>query len=187
VERISQLLGGVDLEQREVRTALGQERSSASGSRSATDGVPNHAWTRQVRRPHLIQHVEHCPFGEAARQRYSNLCSAGPDKSEHTPRQSGQAAGEGTARNVSWLHSATSLWTLGLMSILYLREVPAEVIERLTRLAERKHASVSAVAVRELAEATRRADDPVRLAALPDTDIPVDAVIDALDAGRADR
>ncbi|KGH45524.1 antitoxin [Modestobacter caceresii] len=73
------------------------------------------------------------------------------------------------------------------MPILYLRNVPAEVIERLTRLAEREHASVSAVAIRELAEATRRADNPVRLAALPDTDIAVTDVIDALDGGRADR
>lgn len=73
------------------------------------------------------------------------------------------------------------------MATLYLRNVPAEVIERLTRLAEREHASVSAVAVRELAEVSRRADNPARLAALPSTGISVDEVVDALDAGRADR
>jgi hypothetical protein len=38
---------------------------------------------------------------------------------------------------------------------LHLGSVPAEVIERLTRLAEREHASVSAVAVRELADVSR--------------------------------
>jgi hypothetical protein len=73
------------------------------------------------------------------------------------------------------------------MPTLYLRNVPAEVIERLSRLAEREHASVSAVAVRELADASRRADNPALLAALPDTGIAVDDVVDALDAGRADR
>ncbi len=73
------------------------------------------------------------------------------------------------------------------MPTLYLRNVPADVIERLTRLAEREHASVSAVAVRELADASRRADNPARLAALPDTGIAVDHVIEALDAGRAGR
>ncbi len=73
------------------------------------------------------------------------------------------------------------------MPTLYLRNVPADVIERLTRLAEREHASVSAVAVRELADVSRRADNPARLAALPDTGIAVDHVIEALDAGRAGR
>jgi hypothetical protein len=73
------------------------------------------------------------------------------------------------------------------MPTLYLRNVPTEVIERLSRLAEREHASVSAVAVRELADASRRADNPTLLAALPNTDIALDDVVDALDAGRADR
>ncbi len=73
------------------------------------------------------------------------------------------------------------------MPTLYLRNVPDEVIERLSRLAEQEHASVSAVAVRELADASRRADNPVLLAALPDTGIAVDDVVDAVDGGRADR
>ena len=73
------------------------------------------------------------------------------------------------------------------MPTLYLRNVPAEVIERLARLAEREHASVSAVAVRELADVSRRADNPRLLAALPDTDIPLDEIVGAVDAGRADR
>ena len=73
------------------------------------------------------------------------------------------------------------------MPTLYLRNVPAEVIERLSRLAEREHTSVSAVAVRELADASRRADNPALLAALPDTGIAVDDVVDAVDAGRANR
>jgi hypothetical protein len=73
------------------------------------------------------------------------------------------------------------------MPTLYLRNVPADVMERLTRLAQQEHTSVSAVAVRELADVSRRADNPARLAALPDTDIAVDDVIEALDAGRAGR
>jgi plasmid stability protein len=73
------------------------------------------------------------------------------------------------------------------MPTLYLRNVPDEVIERLERLAAREHASVSAVAVRELADASRRADNPTVLASLPDTGISLDEVVDALDRGRAGR
>ena len=73
------------------------------------------------------------------------------------------------------------------MPTLYLRNVPAEVIERLTRLADREHTSVSALAVRELADVSRRADNPALLAALPDSGIGVDVVLDALDAGRTER
>ena len=73
------------------------------------------------------------------------------------------------------------------MPTLYLRNVPAEVVERLTRLAEQEHASVSAVAVRELSDVSRRVDNPARLAALPDTGIGVEEVVDALERGRAQR
>jgi hypothetical protein len=73
------------------------------------------------------------------------------------------------------------------MPTLYLRNVPVEVIERLTRMAEQEHASVSAVAVRELSDVSRRADNPTLLAALPDTGLSLEDVVDALDAGRADR
>jgi hypothetical protein len=73
------------------------------------------------------------------------------------------------------------------MPTLYLRNVPAEVIERLTRLAEREHTSVSAVAVRELSDVSRRADNPALLAALPDTGVGLDDIVDAVDAGRTDR
>ena len=73
------------------------------------------------------------------------------------------------------------------MPTLYLRNVPDEVIERLARLAEQENASVSAVAVRELSDVSRRAENPAQLAALPDTAISVDAVVEALDAGRTER
>ncbi|HEY9351581.1 MAG TPA: hypothetical protein VIP75_12885 [Acidothermales bacterium] len=47
-----------------------------------------------------------------------------------------------------------------------MRSVPDEVVERLQRLADRDASSLSAVAVRELTEVTRRADNA--LGALPD-------------------
>ncbi|HJY25627.1 MAG TPA: antitoxin [Actinomycetes bacterium] len=52
------------------------------------------------------------------------------------------------------------------MRTLYMRSVPDEVVERLQRLADRDASSLSAVAVRELTEVTRRADNA--LGALPD-------------------
>ena len=73
------------------------------------------------------------------------------------------------------------------MATLYLRNVPDDVIERLRRLAEHESTSVSAVAVRELSEATRDVDNPALLAALPDLGVPTSVVVDALDAERAAR
>jgi hypothetical protein len=73
------------------------------------------------------------------------------------------------------------------MPTLYLRNVPADVIERLERLAARERASVSAVAVRELSDASRRADNPTLLAALPNTDVGIEEVVEALEGGRTDE
>jgi hypothetical protein len=73
------------------------------------------------------------------------------------------------------------------MRTLYLRNVPDEVLKRLERLAEREKTSVSAVAIRELAEASRRADNPALLGALPDLNIDAAALVDDLDAERAAR
>ncbi|MGQ0779337.1 MAG: hypothetical protein ACT4NY_33805 [Pseudonocardiales bacterium] len=70
------------------------------------------------------------------------------------------------------------------MRTLYLRNVPDDVIER---LAARDGMSVTAVAVRELTEVSRRADHPALMGALPDLGIdPTDIVAD-LDADRATR
>ena len=57
----------------------------------------------------------------------------------------------------------------------------------LTRLAERERTSVSAVAIRELADVSRRVDNPTLLAALPDTGVGLDAIVDAVDGGSAER
>jgi hypothetical protein len=70
---------------------------------------------------------------------------------------------------------------------LYLRNVPDEIVERLERLAAWDNTSVSAVAVRELAEASRRADNPALLGALPDLDVDTSVLIDDLNAERAGR
>jgi plasmid stability protein len=73
------------------------------------------------------------------------------------------------------------------MRTLYLRNVPDDVIERLERLAARDATSVSAVAVRELADVSRRADNPALLGALPDLGAEVPTILSDIDAGRADR
>ncbi len=73
------------------------------------------------------------------------------------------------------------------MRTLYLRNVPDDVVERLERLAERDKTSVSAVAVRELAEASRRVDNPALLGDLPDLDIDTTELVEGIDAGRTGR
>ena len=73
------------------------------------------------------------------------------------------------------------------MATLYLRNVPPELSERLTRLAARAGMSVSAFAVRELAELARRADNPALLADLPDLGLAAEDVLAELEAGRSDR
>ena len=73
------------------------------------------------------------------------------------------------------------------MKTLYLRNVPDEVSERLAKLAAREGLSVSALAVRELTEASRRADLPALLGELPDVGVAAADVVADLDAGRAAR
>ena len=73
------------------------------------------------------------------------------------------------------------------MRTLYLRNVPEDVVERLERLAARDATSVSAVAVRELAEVSRRADNPILLGALPDLDVDPATIVADIEDGRAER
>jgi hypothetical protein len=73
------------------------------------------------------------------------------------------------------------------MKTLYLRNVPAEVAEGLEELAARAGMSVSAFAVRELAEVALRARNPSLLEGLPDLDVNAEAVVTDLRAGRAGR
>jgi hypothetical protein len=73
------------------------------------------------------------------------------------------------------------------MKTLYLRNVPAEVSDGLEELAARAGMSVSAFAVRELAEVARRAKNPALLGALPDLEISVEAIVADLQTGRTGR
>ncbi len=82
---------------------------------------------------------------------------------------------------------ASNLLAFCDMRTLYLRNVPDEVVERLERLAANEGMSVNAVAVRELAEVSRRADNPSLLGALPDLGVDVAGIVADLEADRADR
>lgn len=73
------------------------------------------------------------------------------------------------------------------MRTLYLRNVPDDVVRRLQRLADADATSVGAVAVRELTQVSRRADNPGLLAALPDLDVDVAEVVADLDSDRTSR
>ena len=73
------------------------------------------------------------------------------------------------------------------MRTIYLRNVPDDVVERLERMAARDRMSLNAVAIRELAEASRRIDNPTLLGALPDLDIDTGTLIGNLDSSRAVR
>jgi hypothetical protein len=73
------------------------------------------------------------------------------------------------------------------MKTLYLRNVPDDVVERLERLAALDATSVAAVAVRELADVSRRADNPALLGALPDVGVDSTAILADLEADRTAR
>jgi hypothetical protein len=73
------------------------------------------------------------------------------------------------------------------MRTLYLRNVPDEVVERLERLAARDGMSLSAAALRELADASRRADNPALLDALPDHGADPAGIVSDLATERAGR
>lgn len=73
------------------------------------------------------------------------------------------------------------------MRTLYLRNVPDDVVERLERLAAVENISVSALAVRELAAASGRADNPELLSDLPDRQIDTATIVSGIAAERAGR
>jgi hypothetical protein len=91
------------------------------------------------------------------------------------------------ARPRSMSQYASHLLAYCDMRTLYLRNVPEDVVERLERLAARDATSVAAVAVRELAEVSRRADNPALLGALPDLDVDTATILADVDGGRAER
>jgi hypothetical protein len=73
------------------------------------------------------------------------------------------------------------------MRTLYLRNVPDEVVDRLERLAAMDATSVNAVAVKELAAVSRRADNAALLGALPDLGIDTGRIVAELEAERSKR
>lgn len=73
---------------------------------------------------------------------------------------------------------------IDVVRTLYLRNVPDEVMDRLERLARGSAMSVTAVAIRELDAATRRVDNGALIAELPDLNVPVNSIVEAV---RADR
>jgi hypothetical protein len=73
------------------------------------------------------------------------------------------------------------------MKTLYLRNVPDEVVERLERLAAAESTSVNAVAVKELATVSRRADNAALLGSLPDLAVDGRTIVGELAAGRSTR
>ena len=70
---------------------------------------------------------------------------------------------------------------------LYLRNVPDDVVERLERMAKQAGTSVNSVAIRELAEASRRIDNAALLESLPDYNVPMSEILEDLDRARAER
>lgn len=73
------------------------------------------------------------------------------------------------------------------MGTVYLRNVPDDVVERLERLAARERVSVNTYAMRELAEASRRADNADLLGALPDLNVDTEDIVSAVNEGRESR
>lgn len=73
------------------------------------------------------------------------------------------------------------------MKTLYLRNVPDDVVRRLQHLADRDGTSVGAVAVRELSDVSRRADNPALMAELPDLGVAVLSLVEGVEQERATR
>ena len=84
-------------------------------------------------------------------------------------------------------HIASSLLALCDMRTLYLRNVPDEVVRRLQLLADRDGTSVGSVAVRELSDVSRRADNPALIGVLPDLGVEVRGILEDLERDRDDR
>ena len=82
---------------------------------------------------------------------------------------------------------AGSLLALCNVRTLYLRNVPDDVVERLERMAKQAGTSVNSVAIRELAEASRRIDNAALLESLPDYNVPMSEILEDLDRARAER
>jgi plasmid stability protein len=85
------------------------------------------------------------------------------------------------------MQSASRLLAYCNMRTLYLRNVPDDVITRLERLAADEGMSVGALALRELSESSKRADNAGLLRSLPDLQVSTSAIVANVEAGRAER
>jgi hypothetical protein len=66
------------------------------------------------------------------------------------------------------------------MKTLYIRNVPNEVADRLTRLASQEGLSVNAFVVKELSAASRRADNRALLANAPTIAVDMQEIVDII-------
>ena len=82
---------------------------------------------------------------------------------------------------------ANTMLALCDMKTLYLRNVPEDVVQRLQQLADRDGTSLGAVAVRELSDVSRRADNPALMAQLADHNVAVVEILGGLEQERASR
>lgn len=73
------------------------------------------------------------------------------------------------------------------MKTLYLRNVPDDVVRRLQQLADRDGTSLGAIAVRELSDVSRRADNPALIGQLPDFDVDVLGIVEGVEQERVNR
>jgi hypothetical protein len=98
-----------------------------------------------------------------------------------------RSSGPGEPRGSQPSHNASAVLALSVMRTLYLRYGPDEVADRLERMAKHEGISVNAVAIRELAEASRRIDNAALLESLPNYDVPMSEILEDLDRARAER
>lgn len=96
-------------------------------------------------------------------------------------------AGHGRCFSNSCQLAASIMLAYCDMATLYLRNVPDVVVDRLQRLAAREGASVNAIAVRELTESSKRADNPALLGALPDLAVDAKTIVTDVEAERSRR
>lgn len=83
-------------------------------------------------------------------------------------------------------HACSASISLALcgMRTLYLRNVPDDVMTRLEHLAQRQRISLNTLALHELTEASRRADNADLLSRLADLNIDTTELVADIDAGR---
>lgn len=154
------------------------------------DAVPVRAYARPPNPPRLGlgQLLNECAQTDPplARRRREGCSVIGVQTNRQRP-------GHTWHRNAATGHAeptrqaACTVLALCDMKTLYLRNVPDDVVRRLEALAARDGASVSAVAVRELADVSRRADNPALMGALPDLQVDVRTIVDDLASERAAR